>query len=252
MNNALVPAENNFPALAGNIDNDTEALVGELRVGNVVIERGWARLYLIWLSQSYLEAMHHTYKCSTCDLIVAEEKADKPCPRCGSHILNIEVEIFPTLESYVQYVAEETNKSRQTIFNRLGTYRKLCDERGVSPPQVFSLNLISSGAARKLASADEDDPAIKLVNNSWADTVDAALAFDNKGQALAFIKHDVLNEPRYTAEFSDIEGTEITIYRETYPDDEDLLVEDFKVGLKGEWPDDMIKWLSRKLNVRAG
>jgi len=244
--NAIVPTNENFPALTGDINEDTSSLLGELTVGNMVIERGWARLYLIWSTKSFLKATATTYSCGVCGLLVTEE--EKQCPRCAGNIVSKEEKIFPTLESYVRYIAEESGKSRQTIFNRLGTYRSLSDEKNVNPIKVFALNLVSPGAARKLATADEDQPDIKLVNNSWEETVDAALSFDSKSSALDFIKHDVLNEPKMYAELTG--DDEITIYRETYPDDSDILVEDFVVKIAGEWPQDMVEWLSRKLNVR--
>ena len=244
--NAIVPADENFPALSGDFESDTAALIGELKVGKVVIERGWARFYLIWKGRSFLNVKHTITVCSTCELEVPEDV--KSCPRCGAHTVTKEQPIFPTLEAYVDYIANETGKSRQTIFNRLGTYRRLCDEKGVSAVDVFAMHLISSGATRKLSTADENGGTVSLVNDSWPDTIAAALSYDSKTEMLKFIRHDVMNEPYYLAEING-EGA-ITIYKETYPADEDAVVEEFKLKLLSEWPEDMLKWLGRKINLK--
>jgi hypothetical protein len=243
---AIVPADENFPALSGDFENDTTALIGELKVGKVVIERGWARFYLIWKGRKFLDATHMITVCSSCDLEVPEDV--KSCPRCGAHTVTKEQPIFPTLEAYVDFIASETGKSRQTIFNRLGTYRRLCDEKGVSAIDVFAMHLISSGAARKLSTAEENGGTVTLVNNSWQDTIAAALSYDSKSEMLRFIRHDVMNEPVFVSELSN--GGAITIYKEIYPANEDAIVEEYKLSLTGEWPEEMLKWLGRKINLK--
>jgi hypothetical protein len=244
---AIVPANENFPALSGNFESDTAELIGELKVGKIVIERGWARFYLIWKGKLFLEPKQDVSVCDACGLEVSDDL--KFCPRCGGHIVIKEALMFPTLEAYVDLVSQETGKSRQTIFNRLGTYRRLCDEKGANPIDVFAMNLISSGAARKLSTA-EDDGTVNLVNDSWQDTIVTALSYDSKSEMLKFIAHDVMNEPQYHTELS-ASGDELRIYRETYPVDGDAVVEQYDLRMEGDWPEDMLKWLGRKINLKV-
>lgn len=247
MDNELVAVQNNFPTLVGEIEEDTATLINELQVGNVVIERGWARLFLIWKDNLFLNATYVMNICNACNTEVPD--GHSACARCESSDIVKDVRYrFPTLESYVEFVSRSTGKSRQTIFNRLRTYRVLSEERSVAPSYVFEMNLISSGAAQKLASAEELE-SINLINDSWEDTVVAALSHDSKTEMLRFIKHDILNEPSYYSELS-IDEMSISVFRETYPEDGEAILEGYELALLGTWPEHMLDWLKRRLSVR--
>lgn len=245
MTNALVRSNDNFPILSGDITEDTNTIIGELNVGDIVVERGMARLYLVWRTREFLSATISEYECTNCGF-AGQDITDEHCQHCGGIISESEVPVYPTLESYISYVSDETGKSRQTLFDRLRTYRVLSDERGVSPISVFMLNLLSSGAAKKLASANEKDSLITLVNDSWQDTVGAALEFDSKSQALQFVKYDVLHEPKISSEMVDSD-TFIVYYERDDP--EQCTVDSYEVKLVGQWTESMVEWFCRKLGA---
>lgn len=246
-NGTLIPATENFPLIEGTIDQETQSLIGELRVGKIVSERGWARLYLIWKDKLYLSASRSIFFCNKCMAELSDMGLN--CPNCGSaDIGKRAVPVWPTLESYIAFLVDNTGKARQTILNRLGTYRRLCDERGVSPVDVFAMHLISSGAANKLSRADEKN--VTLVDDSWEKTIGHAISLGGKGEVLRFIAHDVLREPSF---YSERNENAITIYRETYPAEEDIVVDEFHltVGNLDDWDDDMVAWLERKLLIKS-
>lgn len=244
--NDIVKHKDNFPVISKDIVEQTGELVGELTVGNIVVERGLARLYLIWKSRLFLSAKRQEHRCTACGLEYVEP--DDICQRCGGIIMTEEVPIYPTLESYISYIADETGKSRQTLFNRLKVYRVLGDERGVDPNLVFELNLLSSGAARKLAAASDDNGHVTLENNSWEDTVVTALKTESKSLALEYVKYDVLHEPKISVVAN---GEAYTVLREYDNDDDTYAVEKYNLSLSGEWPEDMLDWLNGKLGVRG-
>lgn len=243
MNKALVPSAKDFPALSGVIEEDTGTIISELRVGRLVVETGLARLYLIWKSKEYLQATYPSRSCSACGLEASS--GDKACISCGGIIEEEYKPIYPTLESYIEHLSIESGKSRQTLFNRLRAYRVLCDERGVDARLVFSLNVFSSGAASKLASADEDDPNLDLADGSWEKTVQTALMFETKADALSYVKYDVLHEPRI---FSEEKGDKITVYKERM-DGGDLVVNEYSLRIGSGWTPEMLDWLRRQLRV---
>ena len=249
----LAKRDDSFPALSGNIEADTEAIIGELAVGTIVTERGMARLYLVWRSRGFLNMLRMETRCSSCGLEFSDLGVDDdPCPRCQGVVTSIDTPVFPTLETYLSYVADETGKSRQTLFNRLRVYRVLSDERKVDPAMVFELNLLSSGAASKLASASDDDPHLQLADNSWTETVNVALQQSSKGSALEYIKYDVLKEPKITTEQTDDDA--FTVYREYMIEDDqsdEYIVEQFEIKIVGNWPDQMLRWIVGKLGAKA-
>lgn len=241
----IQPYSEHFPVLTGNIEQDTDELIGELKVGTIVVERGLARLYLVWLSNSYIQLVHPKNVCTKCGLEGLDK--DNTCASCGGKMSVVEEPMFPTFESYVGHVSEQTGKSRQTIFNRLRTYRSLSDERGVHPGSVFALNMLSAGAARKLAAADEEDEYLTLVNNSWTDTVDKALGFESKKEALEFVKYDVLHEPKISSEFKS--DKDIAVYLERDNGGEEYIVEQYNIVLEGNWSNGMLDWIGSKLGA---
>lgn len=249
----LTKADQSFPAITGNIEKDTETIVSELAVGTYVVERGMARLYLVWKTKTFLNLTAVQFTCKSCGFVYEGEEFsdDEFCPRCESG--NTEatyVPLFPTLEAYLSHVADMTGKSRQTLFSRLRVYRVLCEERGVLPESVFKLTLLSSGAASKLASADEDADNVELKNDSWQETVDTAIGVGTKSGALEYIKYDVLKETKITAVIS-LATKSGTVFRE-YNDGEDKFVlEEYKFVLSGEWPDQVTDWLVGKLGAKA-
>lgn len=242
---ALAKKNESFPALSGNIVEDTESVIGELAVGTIVVERGLARLYLIWRGKGFLDIKRHEYRCTACGLELIKE--DDHCPRCGGTIFYQEVPVYPTLNDYVAFISDETGKSRQTLFNRLRVYRSLCDDRGTNPISVFELNLLSPGAAKRLADANEDDDKITLENNSWQDTVEKALSLDSKSMALEYVKYDVLHKPKISVE-KDSDGS-YTVYREFDGGGEEYTVEQYGFKLAGKWNDSMVEWLDRKIGA---
>lgn len=242
---ALAKKNESFPALSGNIVEDTDSVIGELAVGTIVVERGLARLYLIWRSKSFLEIKRVEYKCSVCKLELMEE--DDHCPRCGGTILDQEIPVYPTLNDYVSFISDETGKSRQTLFNRLRVYRSLCDDRSVNPISVFELNLLSPGAAKRLADANEEDDKITLENDSWQDTVEKALSLDSKGMALEYVKYDVLHKPKISVEKDD--GNAYTVYREFDGGGDEYTVEQYGFKLTGQWNESMVEWLDKKIGA---
>lgn len=241
-----------FPFLSGDIAADTNTIIDELAVGTFVIERGMARLYLIWKTKGFLKLLTKEIRCSTCGLELSDAgQVGAICPRCQSKVVEKDVPMFPTLEDYLSHIADKTGKSRQTLFNRLKVYRVLAEERGVNPALVFELNLMSSGAASKLASANDDTPYLELENGSWSDTVEVALSQDSKGGALAYVKYDVLKEPKISVD-GNTDGS-FTVYREYLEDGDEpeYIVEQFSIKATGEWPDEMMSWLYKKLGAKA-
>lgn len=243
---ALLRSNGNFPVLSGNIIEDTDAVISELNVGDVVVERGMARLYLIWLTRSFLDIHDEIYRCQACSFDGVKE--DAACPRCGGILVMETMPRFPTLEEYLSFISDETGKSRQTLFSRLRVYRSLSGERSVNPTSVFLLNLLSSGAARKLAAASEDNPMLTLENDSWQDTVDMALSLDSRSMALEYIKYDVLHEPKISAERSG--DNKFTVYHEQDHGGEEIVVDSYDVKLEGRWTEEMIEWFGKKLGAR--
>lgn len=245
----LIKSDDAFPTITGNIAEDTDTIINELAVGTFVVERGMARLYMIWKSKLFLQLTSPEARCISCGLVFDGE--DDSCPRCDGSNLDVQQKpIYPTLEAYLSYVSDMTGKSRQTLFSRLKIYRVLCDERDVIPESVFKLNLLSSGAASKLASADEDGDNLKLEDNSWQATVDKALATESKSAALEYIKYDVLQETKITSVFNSASMTCI-VYREYVKANNDQLVlEEYKFALSGEWPEQVTEWLTRRLGSK--
>ena len=248
----LAVRDDSFPAITGDIEQDTETLVSELAVGTIVVERGMARLYMVWKSRGFLNLLKPELVCKECNLEFATEPDGMICPRCQRKVASSNVPVFPTLEAYLSYIADETGKSRQTLFSRLKVYRVLADERGVNPARVFELNLLSSGAATQLARALEDDPHLNLENDSWADTVDVALSQSTKGAALEYVKYDVLKQPKIMVDQNDDET--YTVYREYLSEDDladEYVVEQYEIKASGKWPSEMKEWLTRKLGAKA-
>lgn len=247
----IAKQDGNFPILSGDITQDTETVIGELAVGTVVVERGMARLYLIWRSREFLELFRKEFSCTVCGLSFAGiEDVNIPCPRCQGVVASQDVPVYPTLEAYLSHIADETGKSRQTLFNRLRSYRILSDERGVDPKKVFYLNLLSSGAASKLASVDENDEHLQLEDNSWESTVDAALQRGSKSAALEFIKYDVLRQQKISSE--ELGSGKYAVYREYLADadDDGYIVDKFTLELVGDWPEQMRDWINRRLGAK--
>jgi len=251
----LVKADEHFPTITGNIEQDTETVIGELAVGTYVVERGLARLYMIWKTKKYLDLTSVEFTCKSCGLQYPGEadgtEKDEVCVRCDSPNVEVAyVPIYPTLEAYVSHISDMTGKSRQTLFNRLKVYRVLCDERGSAPESVFKLNLLSSGAASKLASADSDDEHIVLEDDSWQATVDKALGTDSKSGALEYVKYDVLQETKITAVFDDAAKIG-RVFREYHVEDDKYVLEEFKFVLEGKWPDQMREWIVKRLGAKV-
>ena len=246
----LINSQDAFPTLTGDIVADTDTIIGELAVGTFVVERGMARLYMIWRSKLFLQLTSPVSKCLSCGLEF--DGGDDACPRCDSMSLEVQqVPVYPTLEGYLSYVSEMTGKSRQTLFNRLRVYRVLCDEREVIPESVFKLMLLSSGAASKLASADEGGDNLKLENDSWQETVNKALATDSKSGALEYVKYDVLQETKITSFFDAVARTGV-VYREyTKTNDDQLVLEEYKFALSGDWPDQVVEWFTKRLGAKV-
>ena len=233
-----------FPALIGDIHEDTTAILTEIGVGRVVTERGFARFHLVREDQSYLKWEDEFIVCDVCgEDHVLEEGMDEVCPFCDSKSVQVtQRKRFPTLEDYVMFVAERSGLSRQTIFNRLKTYKVLTG-RKVDQVSVFRLNLLSSGAASMLANVD-DGEEVFLVDDSWPKTVQTALDTEDKSEALFFIKHSVLNKPRYT---TDIEDQRIILYVERdLAKGDGIAVEKYQLEMIGEWPEEMCEVMRRK------
>ena len=249
----LVKSSESFPTLTGDIVKDTDTIIGELAVGTYVVERGLARLYMVWKSKSFLDITTTEFTCKVCGLQYTGEEFtnDEICPKCDNMNMLVQHQpMYPTLELYLAFVSDQTGKSRQTLFNRLKVYRVLCDERGVTPESVFRLTLLSSGAASKLASADDGANNIKLENDSWQDTVDTALSVGTKSGALQYVKYDVLLETRITSAYKSTDNS-ITVYRE-YNDNENdqFVLEEFHFKLDGSWPDQVTEWLIKRLGAK--
>jgi len=254
-NNIVVKnGADNFPVLSGDIYQETDAVVAEIGVGRIVEERGMARLYLIWQANKFLDATTDWVQCDTCgdsfpqDLVKEGDKsfAGQPCLKCGvGEYKQTEKKSFPTLESYLEHISEVTGRSRQTLFNRIRVYDRLI-KRDVLAESIFSLNLISAGAGRLLADADDDDDPLNLVNDSWQDTVDTAIATDHKGGALSFIKYEVLGKPRITTE---MEGDDtILVVVEENLGAEDHILKQYKLKIVGEWPESLVKNIRRRFS----
>lgn len=248
--NEIVKKVDTFPVLSGNIKEDTQTIVSEMGVGKLIEERAWARLWLVWSKKSYMKWKVVYCTCQSCNdeypLADDDDECDDVCPKCGADSFEkVEKPRFPTLDSYVDYICEETGRSRQTVFNRVGTFSGL-NERGVDDELIFQLNLISSGAARMLANADEDDA--NLVNDSWEDTVFSAISTGNKTQALELIKHEVLNKPRIRTEFDGEDTITIEVERNLGQPD-DYILEKYVAKLQGEWPEDIVKSLRRRFTL---
>ena len=62
----LALANEGFPALSGKIVEDTELIISELAVGTFVVERGMARLYLVWLTRAFLGIEQSQCTCLSC------------------------------------------------------------------------------------------------------------------------------------------------------------------------------------------
>jgi len=247
----LVKQAEGFPVLSGDIVKDTETIIGELAVGNYVIERGMARLYLVWLTREFLNVTESQCLCPTCGLTFEDDGKTLTCPRCESIVTKKELPLYPTLEAYISHVSDMTGKSRQTLFSRLRVYRVLCEERGVDPSTVFELNLLSSGAASRLASADEDDEHLSLVNDSWNETAAMALEMGTKSGALEYIKYDVLHRPKISAEIT-MATKSIKIYREYHmPEEDQYVLEEYGMHLDGEWPEQVMDWLTKRLGAKV-
>lgn len=244
----LIKRGEGFPALSGNIVEDTETIIGELAVGTFVVERGMARLYLVWLSKAFLGIAQDQYTCLSCGL--SDPDSGDQCLRCGAQVVEDSIPLYPTLELYLAYVSEMTGKSRQTLFSRLRVYRVLCEERGANPESVFNLNLLSSGAASKLASADEGDNHIVLENDSWQETVERALGMDSKSGALEYIKYDVLLETRITSTFREKDNS-VRVYREYHAQEDQYVLEEYRLTLDGEWPGQVRDWLVKRLGAKV-
>lgn len=249
----LVKAKEAFPTITGDIVQDTDTVISELAVGNYVVERGLARLYMIWKTKSFLGLTTNEYSCQTCKFVFTSDEDVAICPRCNSDVLSLsQVPIHPTLESYLSHISDMTGKSRQTLFNRLKVYRVLCDERGATGESVFELIMLSSGAASKLAAADDDDPSIALENNSWQETINVALSQDSKSAALEYVSYDVLRQTKITSVIKEATMTG-TVYREYYVDDEkdEYVLEGYNFVLDGEWPDQVLDWFSRRIGAKV-
>jgi len=246
----LIIQDASFPTLTGDIVEDTDTIIGELAVGNFVVERGMARLYMVWRSKLFLQLTSPESKCNSCGFVF--DGADDTCPKCGGGTLSVsDIPVYPTLEAYLSYVADMTGKSRQTLFSRLKVYRVLCDDREVIPESAFKLLLLSSGAASKLASADEGSDNLALENNSWQDTVNKALDTGSKSGALEYIKYDVLRETKITSSF-DVAARTGIVYREYTEDGGDQYVlEEYKFVLDGNWPDQVIDWFTKRLGSKV-
>jgi len=246
----LIQSNASFPTLTGNIVEDTDTIIGELAVGNFVVERGLARLYMVWKMKAFLQLTAPESTCKSCGLVYSGEEDD--CPRCdGSNIEVQQVPIHPSLESYLSYVSDMTGKSRQTLFNRLKVYRVLCDERGVIPETVFRLTLLSSGAASKLASADDGSDNIALEEDSWQKTVDKALSIDSKSGALEYVKYDVLKETKITSSFDTAARSGVVFREYTADNDDQLVLEEYKFALSGDWPEQVVEWFTKRLGAKV-
>ena len=68
----LVKADESFPVLTGDIVQDTETIVGELAVGAYVVERGMARLYIVWKTKLFLNLTTARFTCTSCGFVYRE------------------------------------------------------------------------------------------------------------------------------------------------------------------------------------
>ena len=250
----LVNTNESFPVLTGDIVQDTETIVGELAVGAYVVERGMARLYIVWKTKLFLDLTMKRFTCLTCGFVfdanVELDMEYEDCPKCNNDdVIPEDLPLYPTLEAYLSYISDLTGKSRQTLFNRLKAYRVLCDERGVNPEHVFKLMLLSSGAATKLATADDGSDNVALENDSWQDTVERALGTGSKSGALEYVKYDVLRETKITSAFDAAKNT-ITVFREYNVEEDQFTLEEYKLVLSGEWPEQVLDWLVKRLRAK--
>jgi len=236
-----------FPVITGDLEQDTGRIIESIRVGTREVEAGMAALYLVYKRKEYLSAMQEYKACSACGFEPILE-TDKACPRCGGVAVIGQRPMFPTLESYIQYVANESGQSRQTLFNRIKIYRILSDESGVDMNIIFALNMLSSGAGKLLADAIDSGEDIRLLNGNVTETVARALDADSKSEAVAYIRHDVLGRPRFSAE-DEGDGIHLIVYKEDYSDTEPR-IENKRVHLVGDWDEESKNWIKSKLGIR--
>lgn len=238
-----------FPVITGDLEQDTGRIIESIRVGTREVEAGMAALYLVYKRKEYLSAMHEYKICSACAFEPILD-TDKACPRCGGIAVVEQRPLFPTLESYIQYIANESGQSRQTLFNRIKVYRILSDDSGVDMNAVFALNMLSSGAGKLLADAIDNGEDMRLRNGAVADTVVQALESESKADAVSYIRHDVLGRPRFSAE-DEGDGVHLVVYKEDYSDAENTRIENKRVHLVGDWDEESRRWIKTKLGIRS-
>ena len=86
-------------------------------------------------------------------------------------------------------------------------------------------------------------------NDSWQDTVERALAADSKSGALEYVKYDVLRETKITSSYNAAKGT-VTVFREYNVEEDQFTLEEYKLVLNGEWPEQVLDWLVRRLRAK--
>ena len=231
-----------FPSLSS-IQDDTEKIIKYIAVGQVAVERGLALLWLVWRERKFLEIVETTVQCGTCGFVANSDET--VCPRCGADNLNeVQMPVYPTVRSYVEYISEQTGRSAPTIWSRLSVYTAL-DNKGVNPSDVYRLNMLSPGAARELAKCDDDPPG--LVNGSYQDTVVATLSMPSRKDALDFVRHDVLRKPKITAR---ADNDNVIVVEKEDPGDDLMVIQKATITINSG-DDDIRHWIFSRLHVRG-